>query len=99
MNHFKPVQAIDIFITRDTDNISIDQLIKQRLVVSIAYACMICIAIITALFSFTDVPNNTREIGWLTCSISFTGLIGILLYLRAGSMEQAQTGWAFSGGD
>ncbi len=90
MSPITSVRAIDIFITRSFNSITSDQLTQQRLVVSVAYACMICIAIITVFISFSDIPNNTKQLGWFTCSATFSGLIGILLYLRTSSVDQSQ---------
>jgi diguanylate cyclase (GGDEF)-like protein len=91
MKEITSVGVIDIFITRHLEGITGNQLIKQRLVVSIAYACMACIAIFTAWVSLSQVPLQTKQVGWLTCSVSFTLLIGILLYLRSSTAEKAQT--------
>lgn len=91
MTQIKSVPLIDLFITRSLDNISSNELLKQRLVVSIAYACMICIGIITAWISFSSIPASTKQLGWLTCSVTFSSLLGCLLYLRTSPAKKAQT--------
>jgi diguanylate cyclase (GGDEF)-like protein len=95
MKQIISVGIIDVFITRHRQDITSNQLIKQRLVVSIAYACMACITIFVAWISFSQIPLQTKQVGWLACSVAFTALIGILLYLRASSVEKAQTAGHF----
>jgi len=77
MSRYTPIPAYDFFI-RDAAQKDPDTLIKLRLVVGIAFACIGCLIAISTWLSIADVSDLDKMLGWKTCSFTFICFASVL---------------------
>ena len=83
MSHYQAIKLLDTFIAR-ADTIHPDDLIRQRVIVAVSHACLICLLLINIWFYVIGISEALFTLNLSLASLALISFVAILLVLKLG---------------